>query len=95
MKEKIENQQSQYELEKQKKMRCRYHKMVESRVRKHIGWDENKFLKHDVSATSILEKEMEEYLFKNDARNQYCKQLKSGVSTDSIDKIFNRSPSIN
>lgn len=69
--------------------------MVESRIRKQIGFDENKFLKKDVSATSILEKEMEEYLFKNDARNEYCKHLKSQDSNESIEKYFNRSPSLN
>ena len=69
--------------------------MVEAKVRKQIGWDENKFLKHDVSATSILDKEMEDYLFNNDAKKQFCKQLKNGVSSDSIDKLFNRSPSNN
>ena len=53
-------------------------------MRKDIGWDEHKFLKQDVSATSILDKDVEDYLFKNEARKEYFKMLKRGVSNDSI-----------
>ena len=42
--------------------------MVENKLRREMGWDQDQFYQHDVSAQKIIEKDIEEYLLKNDAK---------------------------
>ena len=68
--------------------------MIENKLRREMGWDQDQFFQHDVSAQNILEKDIEDYLLKNDARKQYMMQLARQESSPSPSKDYEESPAV-
>ena len=55
-------------MEKLKAQKCVYHKMIENKLRRELGWNEHQFSEYGVSAAEILETDVEDYILKNGAR---------------------------